>query len=147
MGGEKGGPAAVDRAGVKNGFKIIRNTLGRSRAAALSSSVHTLQINAMKVIRPVLSILRNKYLVATIAFAVWMLFFDKNDFFEQHERRQYLYKLQESKEYFTKEIEKERKFSQELKNNPAFIEKIAREKYLMKRDNEDLFIIEPAAEK
>jgi cell division protein FtsB len=100
----------------------------------------------MKVIKPVLSIIRNKYLVASIAFFVWMMFFDRNDFFEQRERRQHLYKLQESKEYFTNEIQKERKFSQELKNNPAVIEKIAREKYLMKRDNEDLFIIQPAEE-
>jgi cell division protein FtsB len=99
----------------------------------------------MKVIKPVLSIIRNKYLVASIAFFVWMMFFDRNDFFEQRERRQHLYKLQESKEYFTNEIQKERKFSQELKNNPAVIEKIAREKYLMKRDNEDLFI-QPAEE-
>ena len=98
----------------------------------------------MKVIKPVLSIIRNKYLVASIAFFVWMMFFDRNDFFEQRERRQHLYKLQESKEYFTNEIQKERKFSQELKNDPAVIEKIAREKYLMKRDNEDLFIIQPA---
>jgi cell division protein DivIC len=100
----------------------------------------------MKVIKPVLSIIRNKYLVASIAFFVWMMFFDRNDFFEQRERRQHLYKLQESKEYFTDEIHKERKFSQELKNDPAVIEKIAREKYLMKRDNEDLFIIKPADE-
>jgi cell division protein DivIC len=97
----------------------------------------------MKVIIPVLSILRNKYLVATIAFVVWMLFFDRNDFFEQRERRQHLHKLQESKEYYTNEIIRERQFSQELKNDPAVIEKIAREKYLMKRDNEDLFIIQP----
>lgn len=101
----------------------------------------------MKVIKPVFFLLRNKYLVATIAFLVWMLFFDRNDFFNQRERRQHLYKLQESKEYFTNEIIKERKFSEELKNNPAVIEKIAREKYLMKRDNEDLFLIQPAEEK
>jgi cell division protein DivIC len=98
----------------------------------------------MKVIKPVFTILRNKYLVALIAFVVWMLFFDRNDFFEQRERRQHLYKLQESKEYFTNEIIKERKLSQELKNDPTVIEKIAREKYLMKRDDEDLFIIQPA---
>lgn len=119
-------------------------TVGRCGEAVLSSSPHTLEINVMKVITPVLSILRNKYLVATIAFLVWMLFFDRNDFFEQRSRRQYLYKLEESREYFTNEIIKERKFSQELKNDPAVIEKVAREKYLMKRDNEDLFIIEPA---
>jgi cell division protein FtsB len=44
--------------------------------------------------------------------------------------------------YFQKEIEKERKFSQELKTSAATIEKFAREKYMMKRDGEDLFLIQ-----
>jgi cell division protein FtsB len=50
--------------------------------------------------------------------------------------------MQESKAYYTAEIAKERKALEELKSNPAAIEKYAREKYLMKRDNEDLFIIQ-----
>lgn len=52
--------------------------------------------------------------------------------------------LKDSKTYYTQEIEKERKISEELQSDPTTIEKYAREKYMMKRDNEDLFIIQPA---
>lgn len=98
----------------------------------------------MKVLRFIPSFLRNKFLVTTTAFAVWMLFFDKNDLFAQLERRQELRELDKSKDYFTEQIEQERRFSEELKHNPATIEKFAREKYFMKRDGEDLFLIESA---
>lgn len=93
-----------------------------------------------------LGFLRNKYLVAALLFVGWILFFDKNDLFAQFQRNSELRELQRSKAYYQREIEKERKFSQDLKNNPATIEKFAREQYLMKRDNEDLFLIEPATE-
>ena len=52
--------------------------------------------------------------------------------------------LKDSKAYYTQEIEKERKISEELQSDPTTIEKYAREKYMMKRENEDLFIIQPA---
>ena len=73
-----------------------------------------------------------------------MLFFDKNDTFTQMQRKKELKALEESKEYYTKEITKEKKVSEELRSNPAAIEKYARENYLMKRDNEDIFIIQEA---
>lgn len=98
----------------------------------------------MKSLQVVTTILRNKYLLAIIAFAVWMLFFDRNDFFAQMDRKKELKELQESKAFFTEEIKKERKFSEDLKHNPTAIEKFAREEYKMKRDNEDLFLIQPA---
>jgi cell division protein FtsB len=96
----------------------------------------------MKLFSNIPPFLLNKFLLATIAFIVWMLFFDRNDFFVQSERRKELKDLQVSKIYFTKQIEEERKFSNALKNNPAAIEKFAREKYLMKRDDEDLYLIQ-----
>ena len=52
--------------------------------------------------------------------------------------------LKKSKEYYSEQIFQERKISEELQSNPATIEKYAREKYLMKRENEDLFVIQPA---
>jgi cell division protein DivIC len=85
--------------------------------------------------------LKNKYLLTLIAFVVWITFFDAKDLLTQRERTNELEQLQESKAYFTAEIEKEKKALEELKSNPAAIEKLAREKYLMKKDNEDLFII------
>lgn len=88
--------------------------------------------------------LRNKYLLSLVAFAVWMLFFDKNDMLTQMHRKRELNALEESKAYYTEEITKEKKVSEELRSNPAAIEKYARENYLMKRDNEDIFIIQNA---
>ncbi len=83
-------------------------------------------------------------MIAAIAFIVWMLFFDRNDFFQQQQRRTELKQLKEGKQYFQEQIEQEQQLADELKNNPASIEKFAREKYLMKKDNEDLFLIQPS---
>jgi cell division protein DivIC len=104
-------------------------------------------IIAMKVLQSIPSFLRNKFLITSVAFGVWMLFFDKNDFFAQMERKQELKELNKSKDYFTQQIEQERQFSEELKHNPATIEKFAREKYFMKRDGEDLFLVETTEDK
>jgi cell division protein DivIC len=101
----------------------------------------------MKLLGRTLSLLRNKFLLATAAFVVWMLFFDRNDVFTQMERRSELNELKQSKQYFEKQIAENRKFSKDLQFNASAIEKYAREKYLMKRDNEDLFIIQPLEKK
>ena len=76
-----------------------------------------------------------------------MLFLDKNDLFTQIARNRELKELEQSKQYYTLQISSERKELEQLKNNPATLEKYAREKYLMKRDNEDLFIIPEKSEK
>ncbi len=94
----------------------------------------------MKLLTHIPRWLTNKYLIAIATFAVIMLFFDKNDFFTLHERKQELYELEQSKAYYTRQIEDLN--AQRLDNKPSTLERISREKYLMKRDNEDLFIIE-----
>ncbi len=95
----------------------------------------------MKLLNNILSWLKNKYLITLAVFAAIMLFFDKNDVFTQSNRKNQLRDLQESKQYYTDQITTERKELEELKSNPGTLEKYAREKYLMKRDNEDLYII------
>lgn len=85
--------------------------------------------------------LRNKYLIALGVFAAIMLFFDKNDIFTQRDRKNQLEDLQTSKQYYSDRISSERKELQQLKSNPGTLEKYAREKYLMKKDDEDLFIV------
>jgi cell division protein FtsB len=87
------------------------------------------------------SFLKNKFLIAFAAFCVVILFLDRNDIFTQLERRKELKELEQSKQYYTTQITAERKELEALKNNPGTVEKYAREKYLMKRDNEELFII------
>ncbi len=87
--------------------------------------------------------LKNKYLLALVGFAVWMVFFDDRDIYVTHKQRQELHELQASKQYFEKQIADTKKELDQLKINALTIEKYAREKYMMKRDNEDLFVIEP----
>ena len=101
----------------------------------------------MKLFRRIPSFLRNKYALSSIAFVVWMLFFDRNDVFTQMERKGELNELIQSKAYFEKQIAENRKFSKDLQFNASAIEKYAREHYMMKRDNEDLFIIQPLEKK
>ncbi len=95
----------------------------------------------MKLLNHIPSWLKNKYLIAVGAFCVFMLFFDKNDLFTQVARRTELHNLQSSKTYYTKENNDLRTESENLKNDPRSIEKLAREKYMMKKDNEELFLI------
>lgn len=95
----------------------------------------------MKLLNHIPSFLKSKYLISFAAFCIVILFLDKNDFFTQFERRKELKELQQSKRYYTTQIATERKELEALKTNPATLEKYAREKYLMKRDNEELFLI------
>jgi len=94
-----------------------------------------------RILTHVPAFLKNKYLIAIATFAVVMLFLDKNDIFTRMSRDKELKELKQSKEYYTRKIEAERKDLEALKNNPAALEKYAREKYLMKKDNEDLFLV------
>ena len=89
--------------------------------------------------------IKSKYLLTVVGFAVWMLFFDDRDIATTHIRHPHeLRQLQESKNYYEKQIALTRDELIQLKSNASTIEEYARERYLMKRDNEDLFIISDA---
>lgn len=86
-------------------------------------------------------IITNKYLLAFIAFAFWMLFFDRNDVPLQLQRFNELNSLQNSEILLDQQIADTKNELELLKTNPETLEKYAREKYMMKKDNEDLFIV------
>ena len=92
------------------------------------------------------SIITNKYFLAGGFFVVWMLFFDQRDFFQQRERNAELKKLEAKKQYYLDEINKTQHELNDIQSNPAALEKFARERYLMKKDGEDIFIIEDSVE-
>ncbi len=92
------------------------------------------------------SIITNKYFLAGVFFVVWMLFFDQRDFFQQRERNAELKKLEAKKQYYLDEINKTQQELNDIQSNPAALEKFARERYLMKKDGEDIFIIEDSVE-
>ena len=95
----------------------------------------------MKYLNLIPAWLKNKYFLCTLGFAAWMLFFDPRDVFTQWQHRNELDQLQASKAWYQKEIAKESVEAEQLKTNPSTIEKYARENFMMKRENEDLFII------
>lgn len=88
-----------------------------------------------------LKIFRNKYLLSIVIFVVWVSFFDRNDLFTQYDRKQELQKLQTSTEFYEKEILTTKKDLRDLNNNPAVMEKFAREKFYLKRPNEEIFLV------
>jgi cell division protein DivIC len=86
--------------------------------------------------------LKNKYAITAICFVTWIMFIDDRDLITTHFRHVHeLHKLEARKVYFEDQIRVVRKELDQLKSNPAALEKYAREKYLMKRDNEDLFVV------
>ncbi|MFP5039556.1 FtsB family cell division protein [Parasediminibacterium sp. JCM 36343] len=87
-------------------------------------------------------ILTNKYLLATLCFVVWMCFFDQRDIFNTLDQKGKLDDLLAKKHYYQQEIATAQQELTDLQNNAAALEKFAREKYLMKKDGEDIYIIE-----
>ena len=95
----------------------------------------------MKLLNLIPAWLKNKYFLSASAFIVWILFFDPRDVFTQMEHRRELKELEVSKAWYQSENTALTAESERLRSNPATIEKYARENYLMKRDNEDIFIV------
>ena len=84
---------------------------------------------------------KNKYLLTLAFFIVWMMFFDQNDVFTQRKRAKQLKSLQTQRDYYIAEIDRVKMDKEALFRSNESIEKFAREKYFMKKDNEDIFII------
>ena len=83
----------------------------------------------------------NKYVIILLLFVVWMLFFDENSFINHRELDEEIDKLEKSNEYYREQIEQDKKVIDNL-NDPDSLEKYAREEYKMKKENEEIFLIE-----
>jgi len=84
---------------------------------------------------------KNIFLLILIVFSVWMLFFDSNSWFIHNELNNDIEDLEGEKKYYKKEIEKDNKEIKKLSNDDG-LEKYGREKYHMKKDNEEVYLIE-----
>lgn len=84
----------------------------------------------------------NKYLIVTVLFVVWMIFFDQNSYFIHRELDQEIKVLTKDKRLYEQKLEKETIQIHQMKTNASEIERIAREKHYLKKENEDVFIIE-----
>jgi len=95
----------------------------------------------MKILPKIFRFLRNKFVLATLFFVLWILFFDHNNFFLYSQYKSELNGLTENKKYYKEQIEKTQREIELIKTSPLWLEKIAREKYLMKREGEDIFVV------
>jgi cell division protein FtsB len=86
---------------------------------------------------------RSFYFLVTAAFLTWMFFFDENDFIRQYQMSKKLSDLEEERDYYVSKIEEVEKDRKELMSNADLLEKFAREKYLMKKPTEDVFLVIP----
>ena len=85
--------------------------------------------------------LKNSYVIIIIIFVVWMIFFDSNSILVHNELNNDINDLKNQKEYYKNEIERDNIELNQIKTDSG-LEKYAREKLFMKRDNEEIFIIE-----
>lgn len=90
-----------------------------------------------------LSFFTNKYILTSLAFGVWMLLFDQNDWKAQRERNDDLTATEQNIKYLNEEIARLEYEHKQLTSNPERLEQFARENYRMKRDNEDVYVVEP----
>lgn len=87
-------------------------------------------------------VFRNFYFVVGTTFLLWMIFLDSNDLINRYRLSAKLRSLENEKEYYQEKIKEVEKDRQELMGTTDLLEKFAREKYLMKKPSEDIFIIE-----
>ena len=91
--------------------------------------------------RNILHRLNNKYFITILVFGIWMLFLDSNNFIAQYRLNKTLHELEMEKSYYETEIAKDKQSIHELMTDTTTLEKFGREKYLMKRDDEDIYLI------
>lgn len=84
---------------------------------------------------------KNWFAIILVGFVVWMIFFDANSWFIHNELNNEIDDLEDEKEYYNREIDKDKKAIKKLKTEEG-LEKFAREEYYMKRDDEEIYIIE-----
>lgn len=93
------------------------------------------------VIKRIIKPFKNKYLLTTVIFFVWLFMFDSNNLLDRIRMVRELNSLNTDREYYMEKAMQDSIRLNELKTDNANLEKFAREQYLMKRDNEDIFVI------
>ena len=92
-------------------------------------------------LKKILPLFKNYFFATGFFLFFWMIFFDGNDFISQYKLTKKLNGIESEKAYYTKQIEIVKKEREEIFGSSALVEKYARERYLMKKPNEDIYII------
>ena len=87
------------------------------------------------------SLFRNKYFLVLLAMLVWLLFFDNHNLIQQWRMQRQLNQLRRERDFYREEIRRDSLLIDQLKSEPVALERYARERYLMKKEGEDVFVI------
>ncbi|MGN0034047.1 MAG: septum formation initiator family protein [Candidatus Limimorpha sp.] len=93
-------------------------------------------------LKSILKKFTNKYVISTLIFVAVIVFIDQYNVFEQGKSIRKLRKMKKQEEYYDYEIQKQKDTLEMLYKDTLLMEKIAREKYMMKRDNEVIYVLE-----
>lgn len=85
--------------------------------------------------------LKNKYVLTISVFAIWMLFFDQNNVVDQLKMSIEINQLEDDRAYYLEQIQKDSARFHELTTDRDNLEKYAREQFLMKKPDEDVFVV------
>ena len=94
-----------------------------------------------KRLKQAIPFLKNKYFLILAFFILWLVLFDSNNLIDRYRQMKDLKQLRHDKSYYQKKIEQDSQKLKELETDSKSLEKFAREQYLMKKKNEDIFII------
>jgi hypothetical protein len=92
-------------------------------------------------LKKILSFFINKYFLTTVAFMVWLVFFDSNSLMERNKLQEKLDILNLEKRFYLDEIKRDSTLTKQLLSDTVQLEKFARERYLMKKDKEDVYLV------
>ena len=89
----------------------------------------------------IFKILRNKWIVTSVLFLTWIIFFDENSIISHQKNKRRLYELKQQEDYYRERIEVDRQKLEDLKAGEEKLEKFAREQYFMSKPDEDVFVV------
>lgn len=93
---------------------------------------------------PILKVVKNKYLIVTLLFVVWILFLDTNNLYMWYKDLKQISVQNRQKQYYKEAIKRAEENLNELTSNQDSLETFAREHYLFHKDGEDVYVVEPA---
>lgn len=89
----------------------------------------------------IFKILRNKWIVASVLFLTWIVFFDENSIVSHQKNKRRLYELNQQEQYYKERIIADKQKLKDLEAGEEKLEKFAREQYFMSKPGEDVFVI------
>jgi cell division protein DivIC len=94
-----------------------------------------------KIWHTFLKLIVNKYVISLAIFAAWIIFFDQHNLVDRYKSKQHLDQLKKDTVFYRAKIRNDREMIKLLKTNPQNLERFAREKYMMKAPDEEVFVI------